>query len=113
MDLQVVIVYVYTLSCTRLVGERDRLEIRGRGCNIRFPECALFGVKIHFETRDSVRCSEFRGGRFSEVAIVLQVWDFHSVTRTLSALVGGRHFFHRVSCPMTSHTCTLTRDVIA
>ena len=32
------------------------------------------------------RCSEFRGGRFSEVANVLQVWDFQSVTRTLSAL---------------------------
>ena len=37
-------------------------------------------------TKDSVRCSEFRGGRFSEVANVLQVWDFQSVTRTLSAL---------------------------
>ena len=34
----------------------------------------------------SVRCSEFRSGRFSEVANVLQVWDFQSVTRTLSAL---------------------------
>ena len=39
-----------------------------------------------FGTKDSVRCSEFRGGRFSEVANVLQVWDFQSVTRTLSAL---------------------------
>ena len=46
-------------------------------------------VKIRcFGTKDSVRCSEFRGGRFSEVANdnVLQVWDFQSVTRTLSAL---------------------------
>ena len=34
----------------------------------------------------TVRCSEFRGGRFSEVANVLQVWDFQSVTKTLSAL---------------------------
>ena len=34
----------------------------------------------------SVHCSEFRGGRFSEVASILQVWDFQSVTRTLSAL---------------------------
>ena len=39
-----------------------------------------------FGTKDSVRCSEFRGGRFSEVANVLQVWDFQSMTRTLSAL---------------------------
>ena len=35
---------------------------------------------------DSVLCSEFRGGCFSEVANVLQVWDFQSMTRTLSAL---------------------------
>ena len=34
----------------------------------------------------SVRCSEFRGGRFSEVTSVFQVRDFQSVTRTLSAL---------------------------
>ena len=55
-----------------------------------FPECPLFGGKNTlqkcFGTTDSVRCSEFRGGRFSEVANVLQVWDFQSVTRTLSAL---------------------------
>ena len=43
-------------------------------------------LQKHFGTKDSVRCSEFRGGRFSEVANVLQVWDFKSVTRTLSAL---------------------------
>ena len=44
-------------------------------------------VKIRcFGTKDSVRCSEFGGGRFSEVANVLQVWDFQSVTRALSAL---------------------------
>jgi len=42
--------------------------------------------KKRFGTKDSVRCSEFRDGRFSEVAIVLQVWDFQSVTRALSAL---------------------------
>ena len=64
----------------------------GRGCNVKvwFPECPLFGGKntLHkcFGSKDSVRCSEFRGGRFSEVANVLQVWDFQSVTRTLSAL---------------------------
>ena len=55
-----------------------------------FPECPLFGGKNtlqkRFGTKDSVRCPEFRGGRFSEVANVLQVWDFQSVTRTLSAL---------------------------
>ena len=43
-------------------------------------------LQKRFGTKDSVRCSEFRGGRFSEVANVLQVWDFQSVTRTLSAL---------------------------
>ena len=55
-----------------------------------FPECPLFEgentLQKHFGTKDSVRCSEFRGGRFSEVANVLQVLDFQSVTRTLSAL---------------------------
>ena len=64
----------------------------GRGCNVKvwFPECALFGGKNtlqkRFGTKDSVRCSEFGGGRFSEGANVLQVWDFQSVTRALSAL---------------------------
>ena len=43
-------------------------------------------LQKRFGTKDSVRCSEFRGGRFSEVANVLQVWDFQSVTGTLSAL---------------------------
>ena len=55
-----------------------------------FPECPLIGGKNtlqkRFGTKDSVRCLEFRGGRFSEVANVLQVRDFQSVTRTLSAL---------------------------
>ena len=77
-----------------------------------FPECPLFGGKntLHkrFGTKDSVRCSEFRGGRFSEVANVLQVWGFQSVTRTLSALgsvsaQGGSTVYvciyaHNVSC---------------
>ena len=53
-------------------------------------ECPLFGgkntLKKRFGTKDGVRCPEFRGGRFSEVANVLQLWDFQSVTRTLSAL---------------------------
>ena len=55
-----------------------------------FPESTLFGGKNtlqkRFGTRDSVRFSEFVGGHFSEVAHVLQVWDFQSVTRALSAL---------------------------
>ena len=34
----------------------------------------------------SVRCSEFRGGCFSEVANVLHKRDFQSVTATLSAV---------------------------
>ena len=55
-----------------------------------FPECPLLEGKNtfqkRFETYDSVRCPEFRGGRFSEVANVLQVLGFQSVTRTLSAL---------------------------
>ena len=53
-------------------------------CGLEYP---LFGGKNtlqkRFGTKDSVRCSEVR---FSEVANVLQVWDFQSVTRTLSAL---------------------------
>jgi len=51
---------------------------------------SLFGGKNTlqkcFGTKDSVHCSEFGGGCFSEVANVLQVWDFQSVTRALSAL---------------------------
>ena len=43
-------------------------------------------LQKRFGTEDSVRCVEFGGGRFSEVANVLQVWDFQSVTRALSAL---------------------------
>ena len=68
------------------------MQVReGLYVKVWFPECPLFGGKKkhlqkRFGTKDSVRCSEFRGGRFSEVANVLQVWDFQSVTRTLSAL---------------------------
>ena len=39
-----------------------------------------------FGIKDSVHCSEFRGGCFSKVANVLQVWNFQSVPRTLSTL---------------------------
>ena len=64
----------------------------GGAVNVKvwFPECPLFGGKNtsqkRFGTKDSVRCLEFRSGCFSEVASVLQVWDFQSVTRTLSTL---------------------------
>ena len=51
-----------------------------------------------FGTKDSVHCSEFRGGRFSEVANVLQVWDFQTVTRTLSA--ESRECVHFSECPL-------------
>ena len=51
-----------------------------------FQSVRYLEVKKRFGTKDSVRCSEFRGGRFSEVTNVLQVWDFQSVTRTLSTL---------------------------
>ena len=48
-----------------------------------FQSVCYLEVKIRrFGTKDSVRCPEFRGGRFSEVANVLQVWDFQSVTKT-------------------------------
>ena len=101
LDVQVVIVYagVYGKTiCTRAqgtwrVGVAELHAYKwGRGCNVKvwFPECPLFGGKNtlqkRFGTKDSVRCSEFGGGRFSEVANVLQVWDFQSVTRALSAL---------------------------
>ena len=48
-----------------------------RGKNVR---CSAVG------TEKSVRCPEFRGGRFSEVANALHKRDFQSMTGTLSAL---------------------------
>ena len=39
-----------------------------------------------FGDEHRVRCPEFGGGRFSEVANVLYIWDFRSVTSSLSAL---------------------------
>ena len=41
-------------------------------------------LQKRFGTYGSVCCLEFRGGHFSEVSNVSQVWDIHSVTRTLS-----------------------------
>ena len=58
---------------------------------------AICTFQKRFGTKDSVRCSEFRGGRFSEVATILQVWDFQSVTRTLSTL--GNHGVRFSECP--------------
>ena len=43
-------------------------------------------LQTRFGAKNSVRCLEFRGVHFSEVANVLQVWVFKSVTRTLSTL---------------------------
>ena len=52
--------------------------------------CSLFRGKNVRKKRggdaESVRCSEFRGGRFSEVANVLHKRDFQSVIATLSAV---------------------------
>ena len=55
-------------------------------------------LQKRFGSKDSVRCSEFRGGRFSEVANVLQVWDFQSMTRTL--IVRSRGCVHFSECPL-------------
>ena len=59
-----------------------------------FPECPLFGGKNMSQKRvgtyDSVRCPEFRGGHFSEVANVLQVSGLQSVTRTLGSVSASR-----------------------
>ena len=55
----------------------------GRGCPLL--EVILYSVRSFWSER-LVRCPEFRGGRFSEVANVLYVWDFQSVTGTLSAV---------------------------
>ena len=43
-------------------------------------------MQKRFGTKDSVRCSEFGDGRFLDVANVLQVWDFQSVTIELCPL---------------------------
>ena len=60
-----------------------------------FPECPLFGGKNtlqkRFGTYDSVRCPEYRGGRFSEDANVSQILSvFQSVTRTLWSVSASR-----------------------
>ena len=96
LDLQVVIVYVGVSKIFVLVRKvRDVWEWLNCMPRAAMSRCGFRSVRYlevkntlqkRFGTKDSVRCSEFRGGRFSEVANVLQVWDFQSVTRTLSAL---------------------------
>ena len=68
----------------RLIGIQNG-QNWGSGCMIKvgFPECSLFGGK---STLQKCTGTWDRGGLFSEVANVLWVWDFQSVTRTLSAL---------------------------
>ena len=71
--------------CARSDERRGTDNFRGvasgcplfRGKNVR--ESAVGDAK-------SVRCSEFRGGRFSEVANVLHKRDFQSVSAALSAV---------------------------
>ena len=43
-------------------------------------------VKTRWGRSRGVRCSQFRSGRFSEVANVLHKRDFKTVTATLSAV---------------------------
>ena len=89
---------------------------------LRLSRCGFLSVRYNFGgkytwqkrfgTMDSVRCPEFRGGRFSEVANVLQVSGFQSVTRTLSALgsvsasrsVRSGRFYCIYMVPCTIHT---------
>ena len=64
--------------------------------SVRYLEVKVHCTNAFNLSKDSVRCSEFGGGRFSEVANVLQVWDSQSVTIALSAL-GSVHFSE---CPL-------------
>ena len=62
-------------------------------------------MQKRFGTKDSVRCSEFRGGRFSEVANVLQVWDFQSVTRIVRSrecVRSGRFYYNYIGATCSS-----------
>ena len=74
---------LYYVSAPCAAGATELLQGVAFGCplfrgkNVRFS--AVWTVK-------SVRCPEFRSGRFSEVANVLHKRDFQSVTGTLSAL---------------------------
>ena len=61
-----------------LVGKESALK--ARRCQSMVSGASAIGGKNMLQTRfgakNSVRCSEFRGARFSEVANVLPVWDF-------------------------------------
>ena len=76
----VVVVSLSSHSCYHSICVQAHL------CGMLFWNGDKNTLQKRFGTKDSVCCSEFRGGRFLEVANVLQVWDFQSVTRTLSAL---------------------------
>ena len=70
------------LLCEWALRGRERLNY----CKVWLP---VYAVKMYGVARlgpGSVRCPEFRGGRFSEVANVLHKRDFKSVTGALSAL---------------------------
>ena len=71
------------LSKVEIRADIAQLQKSGRGCPLL--EVILYGGRSFGDER-RVRCPEFRGGRFSEVANVLYIWDFQSVTRTLSAI---------------------------
>ena len=59
-----------------LVGKESALK--AHHCQVWFPERPLFGginmLQKRFGAKSSVRCLEFNGVRFSEVANVLQVY---------------------------------------
>ena len=71
------------LSKVKIRADIAQLQKSGRGCPLL--EVILYGGRS-FGVERRVRCPEFRGGRFSEVANVLYIRDFRSVTRILSAL---------------------------
>ena len=71
------------LSKVEVWADIAQLQKTGRGCPLL--EVILYGGRSFGDER-RVRCPEFRGGRFSEVANVLYIWDFQSVTSSLSAI---------------------------
>ena len=61
-------------ACTCSTSEGGAVNVK-----VWFPECPLFGgintLQKCFGTKDSVRCSELREGRFSEVASVYGIFN--------------------------------------
>ena len=75
--------------CARSDFMRGEARHRGTILGEWLPGARCLEVKMYVKARwgrESVRCSEFRGGRFSEVANVLHKRDFRSVIATLSAV---------------------------